>query len=194
MVREMSDDKSLGERAARQIEERNIVNCLIGLRTAQGLSQTQIAVLMACTQSKVSKLENGRDDDISIGDFDAYARALGLRFTIILAKRDQTLVELLKMHVNAIGDLLQRLVAFANDNDHSIKKGARRVFAAACRTLLTAIQGAVSMVKASADELPQLSKHQAPRIEVQSAIDDDDEATPICFRNVLPASTVPALT
>lgn len=78
MVRDLSEDKAQGERTAKKIEERTIINFLMALRAASGLSQSEIAAKMGCTQSKISKLEGGKDEELSIGDFHGYADALGL--------------------------------------------------------------------------------------------------------------------
>ncbi len=74
MVRSVSENKEKAEETARAIEERSIINFLVGLRTAQELSQSDIASKMKCTQSKVSKLESGIDDNLTLGDFHAYTR------------------------------------------------------------------------------------------------------------------------
>jgi len=124
MVRKLADDKEQGEKAAKEIEERNIVNFLIGLRTAQGMSQADIALKMGYTQSKISKLESSTDDNLNIGDFDGYARALGLEMTIVLGKHKRTLVDQIGMQLKSLNRLLFRLVTYTEHKDGSIKNGS----------------------------------------------------------------------
>ena len=79
MVRDLSMDKEFASSLEQTMAERNIIDLLMGLRTSKGLSQQDIAAAMGCTQSRISKLENGKDDDLCVGDFHAYTAALGLR-------------------------------------------------------------------------------------------------------------------
>lgn len=57
--------------------ERVLVSALIKERQRQGLSQTDVAKLIKCSQSAVSKIECRRDADIRIGDLRRYGCALG---------------------------------------------------------------------------------------------------------------------
>lgn len=98
MVRDLTEDKELAENIARDIEQRNIIDFLMALRTANDLSQSDIAKKMGCSQSRVSKLENGKDNDLRIGDFDAYVSALGLEMSIGLVKKNRTIVDDMKYH------------------------------------------------------------------------------------------------
>ena len=60
--------------------ERELVKDLATLRSARGLSQQDLALSLGRTQSWVSKLENGRDDDLRLGEIRTYLDALGLEF------------------------------------------------------------------------------------------------------------------
>src|SRR5438270_832611 len=86
MATDLSEDKASGERVAKAIRERAMVDMLMALRTRENMSQTDIAERMGCTQSKVSKLESSIDDDLRLGDFRAYATALGFQMTVRLVK------------------------------------------------------------------------------------------------------------
>jgi predicted XRE-type DNA-binding protein len=86
MIRDISEDKDLGEKMAGDVENRSVINVLMALRTSLDKSQSDIAGEMGCSQSRVSKLESGRDDELRLGDFRAYARALGFEMSISLVK------------------------------------------------------------------------------------------------------------
>lgn len=79
MVSQLTSDPSLTDQLAQQIANRKVVKQLIALRCARGLSQADVATSMHCTQSKISKLESGLDQDLRLGDLESYLHALGLQ-------------------------------------------------------------------------------------------------------------------
>src|SRR4051812_26277429 len=52
---------------------------LARLRQRAGLTQEEMAHLLGCTQSAISKLEAGRDEELTLRDLKEYARATGQR-------------------------------------------------------------------------------------------------------------------
>ncbi len=84
------------------VAERKFVKDLAILRSARGLSQADIAERIGKTQSWVSKLENGTDDGLRIGDLKCYLNALGLEFRPTAVKEGATLVDEVKMLSYAI--------------------------------------------------------------------------------------------
>jgi transcriptional regulator with XRE-family HTH domain len=145
MVRDLSEDKEQGEKAATRLEQRNIVHGLIGLRIAGGLSQSDMAQRMGCTQSKVSKFESGRDNDLRIGDLYGYTDALGLEMTIYLGKKGRTIADRMRSRVSEIRFLIGQLTKWASHEDDAIANGAGLfVVEQACHladTLLGALRG-----------------------------------------------------
>lgn len=67
--------------------EQPLMNELIAVRDAKGLSQKDIAETVGCTQSRISKLENAKDVDVRLGDLRAYANAVGCDLVIELRTR-----------------------------------------------------------------------------------------------------------
>ena len=59
-----------------------VTDALTILRCSLGMTQKQVAGQMGCTQSRVSKLEAGNDDDLQLSEVRDYARALGRGLTI----------------------------------------------------------------------------------------------------------------
>ncbi|MCH6255692.1 helix-turn-helix transcriptional regulator [Puniceicoccaceae bacterium K14] len=57
-------------------EPRKIVNLLISARKAKGVTQVQIAKLIGCGQPRISKIENGYDEQLRVHDIQDYATAL----------------------------------------------------------------------------------------------------------------------
>ena len=78
MVRSVSDDPQFADEFDRRVNSRRLVKHLFALRSAEGLSQKDIADRIGCSQSRISKLESGNDDDLRLADLAAYLRALGL--------------------------------------------------------------------------------------------------------------------
>jgi transcriptional regulator with XRE-family HTH domain len=52
---------------------------LILARVAAGLTQSQLAARLKCSQSRISKLEDSRDVDLTLGDIQDYAGVVGLK-------------------------------------------------------------------------------------------------------------------
>jgi transcriptional regulator with XRE-family HTH domain len=65
-----------------------IVDALSNLRCSKGIHQSHIARRIRCTQSKVSKLENGTDNKLNLLDLHRYVEAIGCRLTITISDSD----------------------------------------------------------------------------------------------------------
>ena len=169
LVRHVSEDKEQAEKTARKIEQMNIVNFLVGLRTAQELSQSDVAEKIGCTQSKVSKLENGIDSNLNIGDVNAYARAIGFEMTIVLGKKERTLVQQIDFHINAVQRLMARLGQFVGENDGLTEHGATGAFLSAAKHLITGTSEVLQNIIAACPTLP---KDEAHVIQIQADSDN----------------------
>lgn len=88
MVRDMADDPSFADDFEKHLAQRRVVKKLMVLRAAQGLSQQDIAGMIGCTQSRISKLESATDSQIRLGDLEAYAAALGLEVKLVLTAKN----------------------------------------------------------------------------------------------------------
>ncbi len=61
-----------------------LIDQLIVARVAAGLTQAQMADKLRCSQSRISKIEDSQDADLSLGDIHAYARIVGLKLQLDL--------------------------------------------------------------------------------------------------------------
>jgi predicted XRE-type DNA-binding protein len=77
MVGNVSAELGFAESFAAHIAQRQVIKFLICLRAAANKSQKEIAEAMRCSQSRISKMENGQDGDLRLEDFHAYVTALG---------------------------------------------------------------------------------------------------------------------
>ncbi len=77
MIADNAPSEEFRQKFETQVAKRRVIKHLIALRTARGMSQKDVADQVGCSQSRISKLEHGMDDDLRLGDLRAYARALG---------------------------------------------------------------------------------------------------------------------
>lgn len=90
MVNSVSDDAQFADDVTRLLEQREIIKQLIALRCREGKSQTDIARHMKCSQGRISKLESGLDEELSIGDLAMYLDALGRSSRIVVMDKHCT--------------------------------------------------------------------------------------------------------
>ncbi len=172
MARDLSEDRAFADAVTKKIEERNIISHLMAMRALQGLSQQDIAAKMGCTQSRVSKLETGKDDDLRIGDFHAYAEALGLELFILMASKEAPpIAEQIKCHVAALRRLFADLSKLVGTDDAMVK-GMLKL---GIDTASAAAMALAGLVKDIARKIPRPKGGRSPiRVEMQS----DDSACP----------------
>ncbi|MEY2410582.1 MAG: Helix-turn-helix domain [Verrucomicrobiota bacterium] len=103
------------EKVAVLAGETRIALQLAKLRQQSGITQEQMAERLSVGQSAISKLENGRDEDITIREIKEYSRATGQRVAIIAGK-PFTHVEAVRLHAHGIRDNLEALAAVASQN------------------------------------------------------------------------------
>lgn len=71
--------------AVRQLSAKTkLIDQLILARVAAGFTQSQMASKLRCSQSRISKIEDSHDADLSLGDIQAYARIVGLKLNLDL--------------------------------------------------------------------------------------------------------------
>ena len=71
--------------AVRQLSiKTRLIDQLIVARVTAGLTQAQMAAKLRCSQSRISKIEDSNDADLSLGDIQAYARIVGLKLRLDL--------------------------------------------------------------------------------------------------------------
>ena len=112
LVRAVADDESFVEEFEQHISERSIITSLVSSRAAMGLSQTDVAKAMGCTQGRISKFENGVDNDLRLGDLAAYAKALGLDLCLATRPSVTTATEELNYHASEITRISETIRRF----------------------------------------------------------------------------------
>ncbi|HUT13865.1 MAG TPA: helix-turn-helix transcriptional regulator [Thermoguttaceae bacterium] len=117
VLRDIAPDDAFHAEFNEHIAGRKLVKHLMGLRAAQGLSQTDVANAIGCTQSRISKLENARDNDVRLGDLRAYANVLGCDFDPHPVPRCLKPVDKVKIHALAIKRHMDDLAQLARSDD-----------------------------------------------------------------------------
>lgn len=166
MLSDLSGDESLGESVAESLRDSFIVNTLFGLRAARNITQHDIAKHLKCSQSKISKIENGTDDELKLGELEAYAEALSRDVDIVLKPKDMSLTDEVKFHAFRMKRCLDQLAKLPG-NDHKIADGIAGFLGEAFFNL-------VNMLNDSASLLPNRSDDDGPfiRITIEDISDD----------------------
>ena len=122
LAAELADDPTIAPEVESLIRRSQLVRTLTGLRLSKKLTQKQIADSMKCDQSRVSRIENGYDEDITFGEIVAYAQATGCTTNLLFDNATAPAATRIKQHVLAIHSQLESLAKLAE------KEGSEEVF------------------------------------------------------------------
>ena len=167
---DMFESEAEKKALAEYLLARRIVSKLAALRTAKGLTQTEIANAMGCKQARVSKLESGVDADLKMSDFEAYAKAIGSDVTILISDRGKSFAEQIKSHAFAIRNAFLKLVELAHKDD-LIARGVADFH-------LQAFQNINAFLAETAEKLPVCAENRLPYIQIVSEDDSTDNCPP----------------
>lgn len=118
-----------------KIEEINsLVHQLAKLRHAANLTQEEMAKKLGVTQSAISKLEGGNDEDLTIGQIKKYAEAAQERISIVFGKPINH-VEAVKTHALGIRHHLSTLASLAH-GDAAMEEAIQKFFGEAFFNIL----------------------------------------------------------
>jgi transcriptional regulator with XRE-family HTH domain len=125
LVRDVTDDQTFADAVDREIDDQRMATVLFLMRNREGLTQTELAERMGCTQSRVSKLERASLSSISVKDLMEYANALGADLNIVLQKMDAA--SMVKHHFFQIKKHLDKIRELAGD-DPEMVAGAKKFY------------------------------------------------------------------
>ena len=128
LVRDVVQDEEIRATTEKRLVGRALVKHLLAMRAVEGLSQQDIAGMLDCTQSRISKLEKSLDDDIRLGDFRAYAKAVGHEFVCGMRPVNMKPFDAVKCHVFSIKKHMDYLAGLAK-KDEAIAKAVAGFFA-----------------------------------------------------------------
>jgi len=133
------------------------------------MSQADLADAMGCGQSRISKLESGLDENLRVGDIEAYLDALGYEARLILAKKDRGLAEEIKSNWRQLAEHLDQLRKIAN-GDPAIEKGIGDFSRDVTLNFFALIARFI-------EKLPDAAKKQAPVFKIMRIVDEDEPAS-----------------
>ncbi len=97
-------------------KETALTEILAKLRVEAGLTQQQVAERFGMSQSAISKLESGRDEELTLGEIRKYAELTGQRIGLVLGK-PLSHVEAVKVHAMGIKSHLTALAELAHKDE-----------------------------------------------------------------------------
>lgn len=111
----LADDPAVKEKVESEINASTLVKALISMRVGKGLSQSEVAKIMGCTPSKISKLEAGKDSALKWGDVCAYLSAIGMNLSLMFDDSSLPAAERIKQCVFRTHELLEDLAKLAEE-------------------------------------------------------------------------------
>lgn len=167
MVKVASGDQNLANQLGERVEKRNVIKHLMALRAGRGMSQRDMANAMNCSQSRISKLESGIDDDLRVGDIDNYLNVLGLEARLVVSKTNMTLADHVKVDWKHLSGHLEQLRKLAN-GDAAIERGIREFSCEIAFNFIRTIAGFIA-------RLPHTTKPRVPELRIEVDVDELDE-------------------
>lgn len=134
MLKGMSAEPEVVELYESAQKESRLVEMLVDLRRAAGLTQEAIAGKLGISQSAVSKLESGRDEELTVKIVGEYAKATDQRIAMFFGKR-MNHVEAVKTHAMEIRRHLSALASLAH-KDEEIEASIQEFFGEAFFNIL----------------------------------------------------------
>jgi transcriptional regulator with XRE-family HTH domain len=165
MVREATESPELLAALKKRLADRQVIKHLLMLRAAYGMSQEDIAKALNCSQSRISKLENGVDADLGFGDLVRYVSALGCHAQIVIFRKGTKLVDQVKFHFLQTREIMERLVRLSK-TDPEIAKGVAKFFGEAGFNFL-------KMICDKAQKLPEDGQEEPPFVMIADECDLD---------------------
>jgi transcriptional regulator with XRE-family HTH domain len=115
LMQESGVTKEKQEKVEQLISDSRIAMWLAQLRHRACITQKQMADQLGVTQSAISKLEAGNDDDITLKQVKEYARLTGDRISLFFGK-PYSHTEAVQLCANALKYRLDQLADIANQN------------------------------------------------------------------------------
>lgn len=152
MVKAISKDSAFKKEFDKEFNAKKVVRMLASSRAARGMTQSDLAKKIGCGQPRISKIENGRDEQLKIQDLVDYAKALDLQINTVFNAKQNNAVEEIKYHAFEIKSRLDRLAELANKDD-TIFEGVSGFFGEYFFNMLNIFEGSIK-------KLPKKKKGQ----------------------------------
>ncbi len=126
MVRDTVPDRTFHDELEGHLADYNVSRALCTLRCSRDLTQAELAQRAGCTQNKISRIENSRNDRLKLEDLAIYARAFNMQVSIDFAEESTA--------ADAIGRLARQVrnsldeVADSVQNEKAASEGAKQSY------------------------------------------------------------------
>ena len=167
MISDSPLEKSRRYEIVERIASRQIIKRLLALRATRGMSQKEVANRMNCSQSRISKLENGVDDDIRFGDMRDYLNAIDHDMSLFICPKQWESFQQIKFSAFRIRECLGQLVEMAGD-DPAIVQGVSKAH-------VETIVNLIKLVVDSAKDLPSFAQSLPNIIEANGSEEEGPE-------------------
>lgn len=137
--------------------ETRVSRVLAALRSKAGLTQQEMAVKLGRSQGYVSKLESGRDDDITLAEIMAYAQVLNEPIGFVFGPEIDH-VRAIKMHAFAMRDRMMALAKIASQ-DEQLEREIQKFYGEAFLNIF-------ALMAECQSQLPNGDKHLDFKLEV----------------------------
>jgi transcriptional regulator with XRE-family HTH domain len=166
MLREQGVSEEVRNRVSSMREQTKVSRQLAELRTRAGLTQTELAERIGCTQSCVSKWESDADENLTLKIIMDYCAATDQRVSLFLGK-PMSHVEAVKAYAWGLRDRLKALAALAKDGDDEFEKGIQAFFGEAFFNLLDIFEKCQQELPSGADAEIQIEVQPPKRAEAK---------------------------
>jgi transcriptional regulator with XRE-family HTH domain len=122
-----ADEKQVRE-FDRLTKDTVIVNALIRSRAAVGMTQADVAKIMNCTQSAVSKLEHAADAELTLQEIASYLTATGGRLNLGIGKPTTRIERIKDLAISLEQELRNLAKQNSNSDDQNIRQNITSFF------------------------------------------------------------------
>jgi transcriptional regulator with XRE-family HTH domain len=157
----LAGSPEMQQRVEREIVESSLVSALMSFRVAKGITQEQVAKVMGCDSSKISRLESGNDRNLKWMDVVNYTEALNVDMCVLFEDPSLPAADRIKHHVFRIHGALESLAALAKQvgGDDEIAKKIHQFYGEVLLNFLTKYKQShdklASVVKVTHNPPPQ---------------------------------------
>jgi transcriptional regulator with XRE-family HTH domain len=149
--------------------DRLLLDHLVAYRVKCGYSQKDMAQHLNCSQSKISKFENGLDSTTEIGEARRYAKVIGIDLSLFVTRHHTKLADQVRIHTEMIRKLLNQLLTLAA-GDESMRNGTKKLAVDAIVENLKPVLNLFEIQLKTADEKVQFPVVEAQEYYFDSAV------------------------
>jgi len=164
LLKSAGADQELVQKTQSISEGSRLSRILFALRCKSGMTQGDVAKHAGCAQSVISRIENSRDEDLSMGDIFKYADALDLQLNIGFLNRRETLADRFRYHLHSLTKCAREILDLAG-NDLQILRGATDMFCESANHFCQVLDKSAKQLNAAAEKDKSVSEsHESPLI------------------------------